>query len=48
MEEIIKRVKSGDALAFKQLVQNMENNLYRIAKTGLIDDDIKDVFKILC
>lgn len=46
MEEIIKRIQAGDELAFKQLVQNIEKDLYRIAKTRLVDDDdIKDAIQ---
>lgn len=39
MEELIKKIQTGNELAFKKLTQNIENDLYRIAKTRLIDDD---------
>lgn len=46
MEELIKKIQTGDELAFKKLTQNVENDLYRIAKTRLIDDDdIKDAIQ---
>ena len=46
MEELIKKIQAGDELAFKKLTQNVENDLYRIARTRLIDDDdIKDAIQ---
>lgn len=46
MEELIKKIQVGDDLAFKKLTQNVENDLYRIARTRLIDDDdIKDAIQ---
>lgn len=46
MEELIKKIQVGDELAFKKLTQNVENDLYRIARTRLIDDDdIKDAIQ---
>ena len=46
MEDIIKRVQEGDEIAFKQLTQSIENDLYRVAKTRLSDDDdIKDTIQ---
>lgn len=46
MEDIIKRVQEGDEIAFKQLTQSIENDLYRVAKTRLSDDDdIKDAIQ---
>ena len=46
MEELIKEIQTGDELAFKKLTQNVENDLYRIARTRLIDDDdIKDAIQ---
>lgn len=46
MEELIKKIQTGDELAFRKLTQNIENDLYRIAKTRLIDDDdIKDAIQ---
>ena len=46
MEELIKKIQTGDELAFKKVTQNVENDLYRIARTRLIDDDdIKDAIQ---
>lgn len=46
MEELIKKIQAGDEMAFKKLVQNIENDLYRLAKTRLNDnDDIKDAIQ---
>lgn len=46
MEELIKRVQEGNEIAFKQLTQSIENDLYRVAKTRLADDDdIKDAIQ---
>ena len=46
MEELIKKIQVGDELAFKKLTQNVENDLYRLARTRLIDDDdIKDAIQ---
>jgi len=46
LEELIKKIQAGDELAFKKLTQNVENDLYRIARTRLIDDDdIKDAIQ---
>lgn len=43
MEDIIKKIQDGNELAFKKLTQSIENDLYRVAKTRLVDDDdIKD------
>ena len=46
MKDIIERLQDGDELAFKELTQSIENDLYRIAKTRLKDDDdIKDAIQ---
>ncbi len=46
MEELIRKIQNGDEEAFKQLVQSIENDLYRIAKTRLrSDDDIMDAIQ---
>lgn len=46
MEELIRKIQNGDEDAFKQLVQSIENDLYRIAKTRLRnDDDIMDAIQ---
>lgn len=46
MEDILKRIQEGDEVAFKQLTQKIENDLYRVAKTRLLDDDdIKDAIQ---
>lgn len=46
MESLIERVQKGDEMAFKQLTQKVENDLYRVAKTRLRDDDdIKDAIQ---
>ncbi len=46
MEELIEKIQQGDELAFKQLTQSIENDLYRVARTRLKDDDdIKDAIQ---
>ena len=46
MNSLIKKVQSGDELAFKQLTLSIENDLYRVARTRLNnDDDIKDAIQ---
>ena len=46
MESIIKKVQEGDENAFKQLCISFENDLYRVAKARLKDDDdIKDAIQ---
>lgn len=46
MKNIIKKIQEGDEEAFKQLSQTIENDLYRVAKTRLKDDDdIKDAIQ---
>lgn len=43
MKHLIKKVQSGDELAFKQLTATIENDLYKIARTRLNNrEDIKD------
>lgn len=39
MKELIERLKSGDEIAFKELTQLIGNDLYRVARTRLKDDD---------
>lgn len=44
--EIIERARKGDEEAFKELVLYIKNDLYRVAKSRLKDDeDIKDVIQ---
>lgn len=46
MKSIIKKIQEGDEFAFKQLSQAIENDLYRVARTRLReDDDIKDAIQ---
>lgn len=46
MEELIIRSKNGDEKAFTELVLTMKNDLYRIGKTRLSDDnDISDAIQ---
>ena len=46
MKDLIKKIQQGDEISFKQLTQTIENDLYRIAKTRLNnDDDIKDAIQ---
>lgn len=46
MTDLIKRIQAGDEYAFKQLTTTIENDLYKIAKTRLNnDDDIKDAIQ---
>lgn len=46
MKELIRKIQNGDEDAFKQLVQSIENDLYRIAKTRLKnDDDVMDAIQ---
>ena len=43
VRDLIKKVQSGDELAFKQLTATIENDLYKIARTRLNNyEDIKD------
>lgn len=39
IEDLIIRSKNGDKQAFTELIQSIQNDLYRIAKTRLNDDD---------
>ena len=39
MKELIERLKSGDEIAFKEITQLIGNDLYRVARTRLKDDD---------
>lgn len=46
MEHIINKIQNGDEMAFKQLSQSIENDLYRVSKTRLSDeDDIRDAIQ---
>lgn len=46
MEELIIRSKNGDEKAFTELILSMKNDLYRIGKTRLKDDnDISDAIQ---
>lgn len=46
MIDLIKKVQTGDENAFKQLTATIENDLYKIAKTRLVnDEDIKDAIQ---
>lgn len=46
MEELIKSAQNGNELAFKQLVEKMQNDLYRVAKVRLKnEEDIKDAIQ---
>ena len=46
MNDLVKKIQSGDELAFKQLTLAIENDLYRVAKTRLnSDDDINDAIQ---
>lgn len=46
MEELIIKAKKGDKKAFTELVLNIQNDLYRIGKTRLNDDnDIGDAIQ---
>ena len=45
MEDLIKKAKSGDKLAFTELMLQMQYELYKIAKIRLKNDD--DVFDVI-
>ena len=46
LNDLIKKVQLGDEIAFKQLTLLIENDLYRVAKMRLNnDDDIKDAIQ---
>ena len=45
-EQLIFRAKSGETKAFTELVHSIENDLYRIARTRLNnDEDINDAIQ---
>ena len=46
MKDLIEKIQEGDELAFKQLTQEIENDLYRVARARLSnDDDIQDAIQ---
>ena len=46
MDDLINKAKNGDKTAFTYLIQDIQNDLYRIAKTRLSDDnDISDAIQ---
>lgn len=46
MEELVQKAKNGNTYAFTELILNIKNDLYRIAKTRLNDDnDINDAIQ---
>lgn len=46
MKDLIKKLKEGDEAAFKELTIKLQNDLYRIAKTRLQnEDDIHDAIQ---
>ena len=46
MEELIKKAQKGDTEAFTQIVLELENELYKIAKTRLTNEsDIQDAIQ---
>lgn len=46
IEDLIKRTKKGDKNAFTELIQSIQNDLFRIARTRLDDnDDINDAIQ---
>ena len=46
MNDLIKKVQAGDEFAFKKLTATIENDLYKVAKTRLNnDEDIKDAMQ---
>lgn len=46
MEELVKQAKKGNELAFKQLIEKIQNDLYRVARTRLKnEEDIKDAIQ---
>lgn len=43
MEELVLKARKGDVEAYTQLILNVKNDLYKICKTRLVDDeDIED------
>lgn len=46
MEELIEKAKKGNIEAFTQLIMNLENDLYKIAKTRITNEaDIEDAIQ---
>lgn len=46
MEELIIKSQNGDEWAFKQLIENIQNDLYKVARTRLRnEEDIKDAIQ---
>ncbi len=46
MEELIKEAQNGDKEAFTKIILNIRNDLYKIAKTRISnDDDIEDLIQ---
>ncbi len=46
MEELVKDAQNGNELAFRKLIEMLQNDLYRVAKTRLKnDEDIKDAIQ---
>ena len=46
LKELIKRAQNGDANAFTNLILSIKNDLFKIAKTRLVNDaDIEDVIQ---
>ncbi len=46
MNDLIKKAKAGDERAFTKLIQNIQNDLYRVAQSKLSDnDDINDAIQ---
>lgn len=46
MEELFLKAKNGDTNAFTQIILSMRNDLYKIAKTRITnDDDIEDIIQ---
>lgn len=46
MEELIKKARKGDNQAFTELIQSIQNDLYRIAKIRLNNEDnVKDAIQ---
>lgn len=46
MEELIKRAQNGDQDAFTELVKSIQNDLYKIAKTRVSnEDDLEDAIQ---
>ena len=46
MEELIKRAQKGDKEAFTEIILSIRNELYKIAKTRIINEnDIDDIIQ---